>query len=520
MTNKSTEQYDHLLERLQTSEVRRHRLMELAASLSSQTALDTLLSLLLAECRNLILADAGSIYVRDKASPGGKLSDTLRFKISQNDSIDVSHASEFSVSIDDCSVAGYVALTGQLQNIPDVYSLPTSAPYTYDEDWNTKFNYPVTSMLTVPLKNLSGDVVGVLQLLNKKSAHSHTLPVIDTDQSEKCTFTPDDEELVCSIGALAAVSIERVQLYCEIEDIFEGYLQSSIAAIDERDRITSGHSRRVMDYALKFAEAVNADTDGLFKDMFFSDAQKKQFRFAALLHDIGKIGVPEELLRKQTRLSPPHMDALTTRVDYIRLLLKHYPGEKVCSWNSEQELDDDLSFVERISRADFLPEFDAVKLKALHEKTFLCANGVTKNFFTDYEWEALSVRRGNLSVGERELIKLHAHATQRILSGIPWTHDLRAIPEIAAHHHEKIDGSGYPNGLSGDQICFESKALAVIDIFEALTARERPYKPKMPEAMAIHILRAEAEAGHLDTDIVEFFVTRTLNVPTKPDNDV
>jgi len=508
MTNKSSEQFDHLLKRLQTSEMRRHRLMELAASLSSQTALDTLLSLLLAECRNLIQADAGSIYVRDKASPGGKLSNTLQFKISQNDSVDVSCASEFTVSIDDCSVAGYVALTGQLQNIPDVHNLPASAPYTYNEEWDKKFQYPVTSMLTVPLKNLTGDVVGVLQLLNKKSA-----------QPEECIFNPDDEELVCSIGALAAVSIERVQLYCEIEDIFEGYLQSSIAAIDERDRITSGHSRRVMDYALAFAEAVNADTDGLFKDMFFSDAQIKQFRFAALLHDIGKIGVPEELLRKETRLSPPHMDALTTRLDYIRLLLKHYPETKVCSWNNEKELDDDLRFVERISHADYLPDTDARKLQALREKTFLCATGDYKNFLTDYEWEALSVRRGNLSAEERELIKLHARATQRILSGIPWTYDLRNIPEIASHHHEKIDGSGYPNGLSGDQICFESKALAVIDIYEALTARERPYKPRMPPEMAINILRTEAVAGHLDADIVEFFITHNLYVPPNTNND-
>ena len=484
----------------------KHQLIKIGTALSSQTSLDKLLSSILAESRDLVCADAGSVYIREKSAPGGAFMDAIRFKISQNDSIDVSQAAEMVMPMDKKTIAGYVGCTGELLNIDDVYRLPEAVPYTFGKDWDRKFGYRMKSMLTVPLKNLAGEVVGILQLMNKKKDRSARLSSSSDIEAQTAPFSVSDEDCVCSIGSQAAVSIERVQLYTEIESIFEGYLKSSIAAIDERDRITYGHSRRVMGYAMAFADAVNADRKGPFKGVFFSESRKNQFRFAALLHDIGKIGVPEALLMKESRISHEEMASLKMRVEYIKLSLAAHVPAMPLPWSFERELDQDCAFLETINTAGFLKDEDLDRLTLIRAKYFYDRKGLQVPFLTDHEWEALSVRKGNLTATERERINSHAIATRRILSRIPWTKALELIPEIACHHHEKIDGSGYPDGLTADRISFESKVLAVIDIYEALVSQDRPYKPKMPPEKAIVILRGEVEAKHLDADIVEFFI--------------
>jgi HD-GYP domain-containing protein (c-di-GMP phosphodiesterase class II) len=484
----------------------KRQLINIGTALSSHTSLDKLLSLILAESRDLASADAGSIYIREKIAPGGAFIDAIRFKISQNDSVDVSQAAEIVMPMDKKTIAGYVGCTGEPLNIDDVYHLPESVPYTFGKDWDAKFGYRMKSMLTVPLKNLAGDVVGILQLMNKKKDRSARLSSSSDIEAMTSSFSLSDEDCVCSIGSQAAVSIERVQLYGEIESIFEGYLKSSIAAIDERDRITYGHSRRVMGYAMAFADAVNAAREGPFKDVFFPEPRKNQFRFAALLHDIGKIGVPEALLMKESRISREEIASLKMRVEYIKLsLIAHIPAARL-PWSSERELDEDCAFLETINGAGFLKDEDFTRLSMIRDKYYFDGRGKRTPFLTDHEWEALSVRRGNLTAVERERINSHAVATRRILSRIPWTKDLELIPEIACHHHEKIDGSGYPDGLAANRIGFESKVLAVIDIYEALVSQDRPYKPKMSPEKAIIILRKEVEEQHLDADIVEFFI--------------
>jgi HD-GYP domain-containing protein (c-di-GMP phosphodiesterase class II) len=484
----------------------KRQLIQIGTSLSSQTSLDKLLSSILAESRDLVCADAGSVYIREKNAPGGAFIDAIRFKISQNDSVDVSQAAEIVLPMDKKTIAGYVGCTGEPLTIDDVYNLPGNVPYTFGRDWDRKFGYRMKSMLTVPLKNLSGEVVGILQLMNKKKEKSEKLSASSDFESAVVSFSVSDEDCVCSIGSQAAVSIERVQLYSEIESIFEGYLKSSVAAIDERDRITSGHSRRVMGYAMAFIDAVNAAREGPFKEIFFSESRKTQFRFAALLHDIGKIGVPEALLMKESRISHEEMASLKMRAEYIKLSLAAHVLAAPLPWASERELDQDCAFLEAINTVGFLKDEDLDRLSLIRAKYFFDRKGVRVQFLTAHEWEALSVRKGNLTAIERERINSHAIATRRILSRIPWTKALELIPEIACHHHEKIDGSGYPDGLTADRISFESKVLAVIDIYEALVSQDRPYKPKMPPERAIAILRGEVEAKHLDADIVEFFI--------------
>ena len=485
----------------------KHQLIKIGTALSSQTSLDKLLSLILAESRDLVCADAGSIYIREKSSPGGAFIDAIRFKIAQNDSIDVSGAAEAVMPMDEKTIAGYVGCVGQPLTIDDVYHLPDTVPYTFGKDWDKKFGYRMKSMLTVPLKNLSGDVVGILQLMNKKREKSDRLSDATDIEAAVTSFSVSDEECVCSIASQAAVSIERVQLYGEIASIFEGYLQSSVAAIDERDKITSGHSKRVMAYAMAFVDAVNRASAGPFANVSFSDARKNQFRFAALLHDIGKIGVPETLLMKETRISREEMALLTMRGDYIKLSMASAKNPAPLPWSHARQIDDDLAFLEATNTAGHINDRDFARLTEIRSKYFFDLHGVKTPFLSDGQWEALSVRKGNLTAPERDRINSHASATRRILSQIPWTKDMERIPEIACHHHEKIDGSGYPDGLLGDQIGFEEKILAVVDIYEALVAQNRPYKPNMTPEKALGILQSEVKALRLDKDIVEFFIS-------------
>jgi HD-GYP domain-containing protein (c-di-GMP phosphodiesterase class II) len=490
----------------------KHQLIKIATSLSQHSDLEKLLAGILLETRDIVAADAGSIYIREKNGPGGPFTDKIRFKISQNDSVDIGHKSEeFVIPIDETTAAGYVAATGQQLNIEDVVKLGDGVPYkTTRREYERKFEYRVKSMLTVPLKNMAGEVAGVLQLMNKKSDKNARLASADDVERNVVPFSMSDEDFILSIASQAAVSIERVQLYQEIQSIFEGYLRSSIAAIDERDRVTYGHSRRVMGYALAFADAVNRTADGPFAKEHFDENRKNQFRFAALLHDIGKIGVPEALLTKESRLSKDAMACIAMRAEYIRSQMRTRGAPGPFPWPSEALLEADVEFVTKINGAGFLSDPDHARLTAIAKRQYCDIKGEVHPFLSGQEFECLSVRKGNLTDKERERINSHAQATRRILSRIPWTHELERIPEIACHHHEKLDGSGYPDGLTGTQLSFESKALAVIDIYEALVAQDRPYKPKMPPEKAIEILRAEARANHLDGSIIEFFIANGI----------
>jgi HD-GYP domain-containing protein (c-di-GMP phosphodiesterase class II) len=489
-----------------------HQLFRVSTALSSENDLQRLLTIILSETREVVQADAGSIYIRERQGTGKGFTSTLRFKVSQNDSVDVGAIiEEFTVAINENTIAGYVAATGGTLNIPDVYAIDSAAPYKFGLSFDRHFHYHVKSMLTVPLKNMAGMVVGVMQLMNKEVRRELTITDTTINDSNIEPFTHADEDLAGSIGSIAAVSIERAQLYEDIQQLFEGFLQSSIAAVDERDRVTSGHSRRVMGYALAFIEAINAQNDGPFAKEHFNDSRRRQFKFSALLHDIGKIGVPEGILTKVDRLTKGDLAALLSRLDFVRYkLVTGGAAPDAASWRSVEEVESDRVFIERINSSGYVNDEDLARLAGLRQKTYADASGTLCQLFNDFEWESLSIRNGNLTAKERETINSHALATHRILSKIPWTHELENIPDIAAHHHEKLDGSGYPDGLKGDQICLESRILCVVDIYEALVAQDRPYKPAMLPEKALAILRTEACKGYLDSQVVEFFVDKEI----------
>jgi len=507
---KLSEQYRGIVTEAIKYRKQKHQLIKLSTALSMHYELDTLLALILSESCDIMNTDAGSIYIRERAGPGRSFTNKLRFKVSINQSIDFKAPGEFSIDIDKNRIAGYVAATGRPLNIRDVYALDDSVPYTFTKDFDEQFHYRMKSMLTVPLKNVEGEVVGVLQLLNKKRDASVKLTSPEIVAEEVISFSYADEEFLQSIGALAAVSIERTQLHENIEHIFEGFLSSSIAAIDERDRVTSGHSRRVMGYAMAFVEAINKTSGGVFAEVSFSESRRRQFKFAALLHDIGKIGVPEALLNKESRLSSGDFAAVVSRFEIIRFQLVAGNAKYPLPWDTLEELEIDRSFLEKVNKSGFLSDDDFQHLDKLRNKVYWNSYGEEVPFLSEEEWESLSVRKGNLTPKEREIINSHSISSQRILSKIPWTHELEKRPLIAAHHHEKLDGTGYPDGLYNQDMRLEDKILTVVDIYDAIVAQDRPYKPAMPPSKAIEILKAEARIGHVDDAVVNFFIEKEV----------
>jgi HD-GYP domain-containing protein (c-di-GMP phosphodiesterase class II) len=493
-----------LIGELIKSQKNKNLLVEVGTALSRENDLNRLLDVILLICRDITGSDAGSIYIRERSGPGGVFLDMLRFKITQNDSVVIGRKSvEFQLPIDSESIAGYVASTGKPLKIDDIAKIDQSQPYRPGTDVQRKLGYCVKSMLTLPLKNKDAEIVGILQLMNKKKSRSAKVISEEACAANVTSFSLADIEFIQSVAAQAAVSIERAQLYENIRELFEGFLGSSIAAIDERDRVTSGHSKRVMGYALAFVDVAAGDPKGPFAELAATPERRRQLQFAALLHDIGKIGVPERVLQKESRLCTEDFALLLARFDFIALAHKYEPSS--VSWQSAQELADDRAFLEKVNFAGRLQDDDLVRLGVVREKWYHGVDGKKTPFLSENEFQSLSIRAGTLTKEEREIINSHALSTYRILSKIPWTRQLEMIPTIAATHHEKIDGSGYPHGLKGDTICLESRILAVVDIFEALVAQNRPYKPRMDPEKAMSILEKEVEAGRLDGEVVRYF---------------
>ena len=484
------------------------RLVEIGTALSSETDLKQLLHLILSICRKGVQADAGSIYIRERQVPGGPLLDSLLFMVAQNDSIDTERASRRQLPINKDSIAGYVAATGTPLNIDDVAMIEEGLPYRPNTKFQNYFGYRSKSMLTIPLKNVENDLVGVLQLINRKDDPAHLLSDGGEIDAHVMPFSLHDESFVGSVASLAAVSIERAQLHESITALFEGFLNSAVASIDERDRVTSGHSRRVKGYAMAFVDAVEKYPDHPFYELCETPERRRQFQFAAQLHDIGKIGVPEYVLNKERKLSRDAYEQLVARIDFISLRMVIDPDS--VSWKTSEELEADRELIIRINKGGKTEAPDLEKLKELARKTYIDGDGRAIPLLSAYDLEALSITRGNLTSAERDLINSHARSTYRILSQIPWTGSLMNVPAIAAQHHERIDGTGYPDGLKGNEMYLESKVLAVIDIYEALVSQDRPYKPKMPPETAIEILRHEAAQNHIDQEVVEFFVNEEI----------
>jgi HD-GYP domain-containing protein (c-di-GMP phosphodiesterase class II) len=498
-------------------------LNKVGMALMSERNPDKLLGLILTQARRLTTSDAGSLYLVDMDEDGLP---RLHFLRSQNDTLPEVPSPDFTLPLNDSSVAGYAALTGEPLVIDDAYEIPADTPYGFNKEaYDEKYGYRAKSMLVVPMLNHKDKVVGVLQLLNRKSDPTAEIRTNEDSDRWVLPYTERQVNLVLSLAGQAAVSIENGQLYQDIENLFEGFIKAAVTAIDRRDPTTSGHSVRVTELTCDTAQVIHEQTEGPFKDCFFTPEEMKQLRYAGLLHDFGKVGVREEVLVKMNKLPPVLEARMTARFILIKALLKGDFQEAKASLlqsmgaGADDEiatlrarLDEDLAEVERYHQAvkeanipRVLAEEAAGILQEIAKKTFVDADGEEIPYLTARELHFLSIERGSLDESERKQIESHVIHSYDFLINIPWTEDLGRIAEIVRGHHEKLNGKGYPDGVTKEHLSLETRIMTVCDIFDALTASDRPYKKAMPVEKALQILRWEAEEGGLEHDIVELF---------------
>jgi HD-GYP domain-containing protein (c-di-GMP phosphodiesterase class II) len=491
----------HLVQRLQ-------KLQEIGTQLSEEQDLVKLLGLILRESRLLTSADAGAMFVReDDVAPNpnatGKdrihrVTPFLALKVAQNDSIQFPFK-EMKLPFDRKTISGHVALSGEVLNLGDVYRIPKEAPYAYSTAFDEISGYRCKSMLVIPMKNRAGDIIGVIQLINKKNDPQARLASRDLVEQQVAAFDPFDEEFVQALASQAAVCVEKTQLYESIEAMFDGLVNSFTIALEKRNRTTYGHCMRVAKYGVAIAEAVNNSPPEMFGGLKFSPTELCELRYAALLHDIGKIAVPEAVLDKQNKLLDSEIRAIEYRLHYAKVQGK--PGAR---------MDEYIAFLKRLNIPRGMTDEDKKKLDEVRAERFVDVDGQEKPLLTDYEYENFAVARGNLTPAERKQIEQHIVDTWEVLKRIPWPRDFRSVPNIAACHHEKLNGSGYPWKLKGDEIPIGGQILAIVDIFEALTAKDRPYKPAIPVEKAIAILQDEVDRGNLNPKLWKLFLDRKL----------
>jgi HD-GYP domain-containing protein (c-di-GMP phosphodiesterase class II) len=496
-------------------------LIEIAQALTTERKIDKLLELILEKGRYITGADAGSIYVveGDAADIADRV---LRFTHTQNDSVSFD-AREFRIPVSERSMSGYVALHRSILNIADVYDLPEGAPYGFDPSFDKTIGYRTRSMLCAPLLARSGEVIGVLQLINRKSG-------LGADESEEGGATDDvipfdsrSESLLTTLASLAGISLENAILAAENERMLEGFVRASVEAIEQRDPTTSGHSIRVARMSLALARAVERCDVGPYRDVRWSSDDLRELEYASLLHDFGKIGVREQVLVKAKKLYPFELDAIESRfavaqrsLDVERLerilalVAEKAPAEELVKLEAEfarrsKELASALETVCQCNEPTVLRGGDFAALEALAHHRYRDQRGIEHPLLTAAEIASLSVARGSLTPEEFAEIRSHVEHTYKFLSAIPWGRKLRHVATIAVGHHERLDGTGYPYGLRDAEIPLQSKVMAVSDIFDALTASDRPYKRAVPVERALDILGMEVKDGHIDGELVRIF---------------
>ena len=481
-----------------------------------------LIETILTKAREITHSDAGSLYLVEEAD-GTR---DLRFVLAQNDSVDIPfRAARLPLTSE--SVAGHVALTGTILNLEDAYEPPVGAPFHINRSFDEETGYRTRSMLVVPMRTPEGETIGALQLINCKPDFSAQLTPGTAAEGAIQRFTTRHEQLAGSLASQAAVAIQNRRLYESIRELFEGFVKASVTAIESRDPTTSGHSARVANFTVGLATAIDRSTTGPYQALRFTAEEMTELRYAALLHDFGKVGVREQVLVKAKKLLPGELDRIRQRVELIKRGLElRYSARKIehleqkgrrsyaakaKAFDAElaayvAELDRSLARIVAANEPAVLPRDFAAGIERLALDFFEDHLGNRETVITRDEAEILAIPRGSLTPAEFKEIKSHVTHTYEFLTRIPWTREFRRIPEIARSHHEKLDGSGYPEGRRQDEIPVQSRMMTIADIYDALTAGDRPYKKGIAREEALDILEQERRAGHLDGALLDVFV--------------
>ena len=516
----------------QATELLIEQLLDIGVALSDTYDLGELLDLILSKSREITCSDAGSVYLVDELNVKEC---KLVFKAAQNDSLPDLAFQEQALAITSESLTGYVALTGQSLNLADAYNLPKNTPYKFDKSFDEKTGYRTCSVLILPIQNRHLEVLGVLQLINRK-IQSNVLLTQENAKELTQPYSEWEERILTSLASQAAISIERNNLQENIENLFEGFVKASVRAIEARDSCTSGHSERVAKLTVGLSQEVNIINSGIFSEIYFSNQQIQELRYAALLHDFGKIGVPEAILTKRKKLYQEQLELIqqrfslaqrTLEMEYAQTKYKYLSGhlsdiyqshtqkscllcQKIKNLDLELEvaitqLNDYWQTILTANEPKILAEEPLKQLQEISLYTYKDIDGQIKHLITPEEMAQLTVPRGNLTPEERQAIEAHVTDSYEFLKQIPWTKKLQKIPNIAYGHHERLDGSGYPRGLKENEISIQTQIIVIADIYDALTAGDRPYKQGLPVEVALRIMGSEAAENKINSHLFELF---------------
>lgn len=491
---------DEILSRLET-------LNAIGVALSSERDIGSLLERILEAARDFSDADGGTLYkVTD---------DTLEFKVLRNDTLGYYKGGKRGTPMDFAPlplraangsgnhslVAVHAALTGRTVNIADAYAAE-GYDFSGTRALDRSTGYRSQSFLTVPMKDHSGAVIGVLQLINAK------LP-----DGTVGTFSADEQRLVESLASQAAIALSNRQLLDQQEELFEALINLINTAIDEKSPYTGGHCERVPVLTMLLADAATRTGSGPLAGFRMSAADRYELKIAGLLHDCGKITTPVHVVDKATKLHTlfDRIELIDTRFE-VRLRdaeIAHLKGEIDAAEFAQRvrQLDADRTLVRRANTGgEGMDDAQIAALARIAGERWCPHAGASQPFLSADELENLSIRRGTLTRAERDIIDHHIVMTIRMLEALPWPPHLARVPEYAGGHHERMDGRGYPNRLTREQMSIPARVMGIADIFEALTARDRPYKPGKTLSESLSILGRMKLDGHIDPDLFDIFV--------------
>ncbi len=504
---------------------------DIGLALSKEKNMDKLLEMILLEAKRIAYADGGTLYMMTEDH-------RLKFEIMMTDSLNFHmggtsgkeipfypiHLYKEDGSPNKNMIAAFVGLTGETVNIPDAY-VAEGFDFSGTKAFDKKTGYRSKSFLTVPLKNHEDEIIGVLQLLNAR----------DRKTGEVVAFSSEIQGMVEGLASQAAVAITNKNLIRDLEILFESFIKLIASAIDAKSPYTGGHCSRVPEITMMLAEAVNNCTEGPFADIHFTEKEMYELKIAAWLHDCGKVATPEYVVDKATKLETIYdrIHTVETRFEVLKRDLEikrlkrelRIQGDSTLSPEEKHQalqalrkktrvllkrLDDDLDF---IKEANIGGEFMSPEKKervAKIAKYQWKENGVKRDLLSESEVYNLYVSRGTLTNEERKVINDHIVITIEMLEQLPYPKHLQNIPEFAGGHHEKLDGTGYPKGLTKGEMSIQARMMAIADVFEALTAKDRPYKKGKTLSQAMRILGFMKNDAHIDAELFDVFVKNKI----------
>lgn len=518
-------------------------LLKIGKLLGKEKDEDTLLRLILHTAREMTGADAGSLYILEENPETG--SQFMKIKYSYTYSKELPYEEEV-LPVSTSSIAGYVFLKGKVLNIPDVRDMPATVPFSFNPSFDEKYDYHTRSMLLLPMHDQNDRVIGVIQLINRKM---DVEPTNDGDSGSKertlsskadfdryvLPFKEDSLPFMEALAGQAGITIQRNRLLYQIEGLFEGFVKSSVEAIESRDSATVGHSLRVAGHCLKMAESINNTEEGPFAELRFDRNRMKRLEYAAMLHDFGKLFIDPKVLLKEKKILPQEMQQIEQKFAYAyryqELIYTQQTLQLIRSENngSLKRLLRDIE-EEKTYRLKEISSI-ASEVKALNEPSVESGSVVRRveelrrrlseievrdlhgnrcEVVSEAQLAALAVERGSLTEDERREINNHVNYTHDFIARMPWPEQFQDIPMITLRHHEKLNGEGYPYGVEEEDIPLDARMIAVADVYDALTASDRPYKKAVSRETAVLILQMEASKKSLDQDVVNLFIRTCL----------